>query len=442
MTATQPSPRRAQAQATGPIHRLVIVHGPDGVGRSLVLGDAPVVLGRAGEGPLALADDELSRQHARFVVGEVGDLDSTNGTFVDGQPISHAALRDGSVVRAGQTLLLYEVIEARSQDRFEPPSAGLLGPSPAMQRVRGEVSRVARHTVSVLIQGETGVGKERVAEAIHQASGRRGAFVPVNCAALPAELVESELFGHVAGAFSGARAAHDGLFLAASGGTLFLDEIGEMPLALQPKLLRALSTGSIRAVGATSARPVDVRVIAATHRDVLEAALSAGSFRADLYARLAGWVIQVPPLRTRRGDVLPLARATLARLRGPAHLTADAAEALLLAPWPFNVRGLEQAMTAAAVRADGADAVDVGHLDAALAAALGPRGTSELPVAVPLALRVPPDVTPDASQLLEVLAYFDGNVAEVARFFGKDRRQIYRWADRLGVDVDAARGAP
>ncbi|MCA9525300.1 MAG: sigma-54-dependent Fis family transcriptional regulator, partial [Myxococcales bacterium] len=240
MTATQPSPRRAQREATGPVRRLVIVHGPDGVGRSLVLDEAPVTLGRAGhgDGPLALADDQLSRQHARFEGCQVHDLGSTNGTFVDGQAVDQAPLADGTVLRVGQTLLLHEIIEARSQDRFEPPTAGLLGPSPAMQRVRGEIARVARHAVSVLIQGETGVGKERVAEAIHQASGRRGPFVPVNCAALPADLVESELFGHVAGAFSGARAAHDGLFVAASGGTLFLDEIGEMPLALQPKLLR------------------------------------------------------------------------------------------------------------------------------------------------------------------------------------------------------------
>lgn len=441
MSATQTSPRRAYREASGQVRRLVVVHGPDGVGRTVVLDDTPRVLGRAGhaEGVLALADDELSRQHARFEGDEVVDLDSTNGTFVDGAPIRRAPLTNGTVVRAGGTLLLHEIIEARPQDRYEPPTAELLGPSPAMQRVRGEITRVARHGVSVLIQGETGVGKERVAEAIHLASGRRGPFIPVNCAALPADLVESELFGHVAGAFSGARAAHDGLFVAAHGGTLFLDEIGEMPLALQPKLLRVLSTGSVRAVGSTAGRAVDVRVVAATHRDVLEAAMGGGNFRADLYARLAGWIIHLPPLRDRRADILPLARHTLERLNGPTRLTADAAEALLLNPWPFNVRGLEQAMMAAAVRAEGAPAVDLPHLEPALAQTLQARATGEHPVAIPLALRIAADTPPNAEQLREVVRHFDGNIARVAAFFGKDRRQIYRWAERLQVDIDAAR---
>lgn len=446
MSATQTSPRRGRSEAVGTLRRLVVLHGPDGVGRTVAL-DIPRVLGREGEGPLCLADSELSRQHARFEGDVVIDLGSTNGTFVDGRPIHRATLHDGAIVRAGRTLLVYEEIEARPQDRFEPPTPGLLGPSPAMQRVRGEITRVARHTVSVLILGETGVGKERVAEAIHQASGRKGPFVPVNCAALPDDLVESELFGHVAGAFSGARAAHDGLFVAAHGGTLFLDEIGEMPLALQPKLLRALATGTVRAVGAVNGRRVDVRVLAATHKDVLEASMSGDKsadgrgFRADLYARLAGWIIHIPPLRARRSDILPLARHTLERVGGPARLTADAAEALLLCDWPFNVRGLEQVVTAAAVRSEGAAALELAHLDAALAPALVDRGVdtgsdgSHTGADLPLALRIAPDTVPDAHQLAEVLRHFDGNVARVAGFFGKDRRQIYRWAERLGVAV-------
>ena len=225
----------------------------------VVLGDAPIVIGRAGD--LAIDDEQASRQHAVIEAGIIGDLGSTNGTFVNGIAVDKVPLEDGAVVRIGDTLLLHEIIRIKGRTRLRPESAPLFGPSVALQAIRGEIERVAPRRVPVLILGETGVGKERVAEAIHQASGRTGALVPVNCAALPADLIESELFGHVAGAFTGAKAAKAGLFAAAEGGTLFLDEIGDMPIAMQPKLLRALSTGTIRPVGATAAIKVDVRVM-------------------------------------------------------------------------------------------------------------------------------------------------------------------------------------
>ena len=403
----------------------------------VVLGDAPVVIGRAGD--LTIDDEQASRQHAVVEAGAIGDLGSTNGTFVDGVAIDTAPLEDGTVVRIGDTLLLHEIIRIKGRTRLRPEAAPLFGPSVALQAIRGEIERVAPRHVPVLILGETGVGKERVAEAVHRASGRKGALVPVNCAALPADLIESELFGHVAGAFTGAKDGKPGLFKAAEGGTLFLDEIGDMPIAVQPKLLRALSTGTIRPVGATAAISVDVRVVAATHQDLITQAMESDRFRGDLYARLAGWILTVPPLRERRADILPLARRFLKAAGADPRVSPDAAEALLLSDWPYNVRGLEQAMTAAAVRCEGTR-IELGDLDEAVAAPVLARAPeSDAADAVPIELIVTPDEVPDADGLRRVLAHFEGNMARVATYFGKDRRQVYRWAERLGVDPDLHR---
>ncbi|MCZ7684673.1 MAG: sigma 54-interacting transcriptional regulator [Sandaracinaceae bacterium] len=401
---------------------------------------------RPPRGPLALADAELSRRHAtleREAATDtfwITDLSSRNGTFVNGARQSRAGLVSGDVLRVGATLLVFERVVLDADAPLialeEPP---LLGRSLGMARVRGEVARVAPRDMPVLVLGESGSGKELVARALHERSGRAGALVAVNCGALPPDLVESELFGHVAGAFTGATKAEAGLFAAAEGGTLFLDEIGEMPLAVQPKLLRALATGEVRPVGGSAARRADVRVVAATNRD-LRAEVAAERFRGDLFARIAGWTIELPPLRRRKEDVLVLARAFLERAGAPATLSADAAEALLLHRWPFNVRELEQACAAIAVRAAGAERALLEHLPPEL------RGTveSRLPLAgvasdPPLELTVRPDATPSADELARALAHFEGNVAQVAAFFGRDRRQIYRWIDRYELDVDALR---
>lgn len=430
---TRPSPARAGRQTHTALRRLSVVFGAPRP--PLVLGAAPVILGR--EGTWVLADPEASRQHARLDGDTIVDLDSTNGTWVDGVRVAQAPLGDGSVIRVGDTVLLHEVIAVKPGARLRPQSAPLFGPSVALQAIRGDIERVGPKRVPVLILGETGVGKERVAEAVHRASGRSGPLVPVNCAALPAELIESELFGHVAGAFTGAKAQKTGLFAAAAGGTLFLDEIGDMPMAVQPKLLRALSTGTIRPVGATAPVPIDVRIVAATHQDLITQAMAAERFRGDLYARLAGWILRVPPLRQRRADIVPLAERFLKAAEPDLRLSADAAEALLLAEWPYNVRGLEQAMTAAAVRAEGS-IVDLAALDEALAAPVLARLPDTDP-SLPIELLVPPGAPPDAAGLRQVLAHFEGNMARVAQYFGKDRRQIYRWADRLGVDPEQHR---
>jgi DNA-binding NtrC family response regulator len=291
----------------------------------------------------------------------------------------------------------------------------------------------------VLVLGETGVGKERVAQEIHRQSRRPGPLVAVHCAPIAPSLAETELFGHAAGAFTGATQKSDGVFVAADKGTLFLDEIAELPAALQPKLLRALATGEVRAVGRSDARIVDVRLVAATHGDLGQAATT-GDFRGDLLARLAGWTLRVPPLRDRREDVIMLARFFLARASPGVTVSPGCAEALVLHDWRFNVRELEQALAGAAIRArDGV--IHPEHLPETVARAYFACAPSTHPDAQdpPLQTLVAPDAIPDADGLRRVLQECRGNVAQVAAYFGKDRKQIYRWAERLGVDLGSAR---
>lgn len=249
-------------------------------------------------------------------------------------------------------MVVTRVLEARGH-RKSPPSVvdegGLLGTSPAMEVLRHRIAKLATSEARVLIVGESGTGKELVARALHEQSARRDRpFVPVNCAAIPEGLIESELFGHERGAFTGAVTSVGGLVLAAAGGTLFLDEIGELPLCAQARLLRLVQEGEIRKVGSSRTQRVDIRLLAATHRD-LRSMVATGAFREDLYFRLRVLELSVPPLRSRGGDVLELAdffmRRQVAR-RGIAPLSWSAAArtALLEHPWPGNVRELEHAV--------------------------------------------------------------------------------------------------
>jgi transcriptional regulator with GAF, ATPase, and Fis domain len=430
--------------------RLVVAHGPRR-GSVIPLAGTRYVLVRDAEAPenLPLQDPHVSRRHAQLLrePGEARwslvDLDSRNGTFVNGARVDRTPLGDGDVLRVGGTLLLFEQQQLPPDASLRAESSGVRGPSLAMQRIRGDISLVAPHALSVLVLGETGTGKERVAEELHRLSGRPGRFIPVNCSAISAELAESELFGHVAGAFTGAVRASEGVFRAAHRGTLFLDEVGDMPAELQPKLLRALSKGEVRAVGSAEASTVDVRVIAATHKD-LSRAVEHGLFRADLLARLAGWTLELPPLRKRKEDVLPFARLALERAGSPPMMSANAAEALLLHDWPLNVREVEQCLGAAAARAGGG-MLRRRHLPPQLAALLKDRafpargdGAAAAPLLEAIVAR---DQPPTREELWRVLVREQGNVARAALFFGKDRRQVYRWAERLGLDVEAARGA-
>jgi transcriptional regulator with GAF, ATPase, and Fis domain len=443
------------------VRRLVLVHGSTRSGQEVVVLDgAPLVLGRdGGDGAIALDDSKVSRRHAVIALDEQGgsfvitDQGSRNGTYVDGVRIDRAALRQGRVIRVGSTLFIYTWAELGDPASIRPEAGPLFGPSLAMARVRDEIYRVAPTGVPVLVLGETGVGKELAAGEIHARSGRKGAFLPVNCAAITESVAEGELFGHEAGAFTGAAQRREGLLAAADGGTLFLDEIGELPLAVQPKLLRALALGEVRPVGSTRPRRVDVRVVAATNRD-LAAAERDGTFRGDLLARLSGWTLSIPPLRDRRDDILPLARRFLRGRPGMPGLSALAAEALLLHAFPHNVRELEHELGAALARWTGEGPIGVEHLSAALAVRAGDRAdpgalrvtppdrpeapAPETPPAP--AQPVPPRARPEAAELRAALERFHGNVAQVAAYYGRDRHQVYRWAERLGLDLDSFRG--
>jgi DNA-binding NtrC family response regulator len=432
---------------SGGVHRVAVLHAERSADVGLVrtLGAEPLLLGResADHGVLALHDARVSRRHARIDwqgdVLQIEDLGSRNGTFVDGERVVRAALRPGSVIRVGSCVLLVQYLDAAACARLLAPRAAagsaLVGSSPAMAATREAIALTAR-SGTVLIVGETGVGKELVAQALHDQSGRKGPLVPVNCAALPANLAESELFGHTRGAFTGAE-ARKGLFGRAEGGTLFLDEIGELGAETQAKLLRALAVSEVRSVGADQGRTVDVRIIAATNVD-LETAVASGKFRADLFARLQGHVIYVSPLRERREDILELALHFLAGLR----LTANAAEALLVHDFPYNVRELEQAMTVAREKAVATGMVDLPELPERLRARMMGR-VVEISAPAPAPqnglLELRRDRAPSADELWRAACAFDGNVARVASFFGKDRRQVYRWAKALGVDLQAAR---
>jgi DNA-binding NtrC family response regulator len=432
---------------SGGVHRIAVMHAERSADVGLVrtLGGEPLLLGResAEQGVLALHDARVSRRHARIAlqgdVLQIEDLGSRNGTFVDGERVVRAALRPGSVIRVWSCLLLVQFLDAAACARLVAPRAasgsGLVGGSPAIAETREAIARLAR-SGTVLVQGETGVGKELVAQALHDQSGRKGPLQPVNCAALPANLAESELFGHTRGAFTGAE-ARKGLFGRAEGGTLFLDEIGELGAETQAKLLRALAVSEVRSVGADQGRTVDVRVIAATNVD-LEAAVASGKFRADLYARLQGHVIRVAPLRDRREDILDLVLHFLGGMR----LTANAAEALLVHDFPYNVRELEQAMATAREKAAGTGVVDLPDLPERIRGRMMGRVVEvAAPAAAPQQglLELRRDRTPSADELWRAACAFDGNVARVAAFFGKDRRQVYRWAKALGVDLQAAR---
>lgn len=442
-SATRTDVITALGQRIARLPRLIVVHCPDehAVGRLIVVeieGD-PIVIGRrAGEGSgVSLADKSLSRAHARIEPreGEVAivDLKSRNGVFVDGRRVDETKLEHGTVIRIGGTLLLYEVAELKPTELLRPAKPPLLGPSLAMQRVRGLVETAAPDSLPVLITGESGVGKELVASELHASSGRKGALVTVNCGALPAELVESELFGSLAGAYTGSTGPREGLFRAAHGGTLLLDEIGELPLSLQPKLLRALSTGEVRPIGSTKSEPVDVRVVAATNREP-EAAVAAEEFRGDLLARLKAWEIDVPPLRERKEDILALVHE-LDEL--PTRITPDVGEALLLYGWPYNVRELIQTLSAAWVRSGKEEPFQLDHLpDELVEPLVGRFSDSGGSAPIPLALRVRPDVDPDEGGLRFCLTHFQGKVSAVAKYFGRQRYQIYRWCERFGLDPD------
>jgi DNA-binding NtrC family response regulator len=382
-----------------------------------------------------LQDGRMSRSHARIYQEDerwyVRDLGSRNGSKLNGQRLEGAApLASNSVLRLGDTLLVFAQCHARGESDPE-----LVGVSAAIGAIRSAIDAVARDVTTVLITGETGTGKEVVAQALHQKSGRKGRLVSVNCGAMPETLLASELFGHTKGAFTGANEARDGLFRHADGGTLFLDEMGEMPLALQVQLLRVLETRVVRPVGSTRDFPVDVRVIAATHRD-LPLAIHASTFRADLYARLAQWRVQLPRLRERRADIPLLTRRLLARRGADGRaMTPDLAEALLLHSWAFNVRGLLNTLTTADIACPRGEPLALRpEIEAILATDRAMLDPFSSPAPAPLDLPEKPRAT-----IEEALRSSRGRIAEAARQLRCSRQQLYRWIDAHGIDIQKFR---
>ena len=390
----------------------------------------------------SLDDPRLSREH--FTVrrrGEnwvVQDPGSRNGTRVGGEPVvKESPIDAGGVIRAGDTLFVL----TRRELVDDGGDVELIGRSEAALRLRKTIRSVAPHPATVLLTGETGTGKEVAAQMLHRVSGRRGEFVGVNCGAFSEGMLESELFGHRKGAFTGAVDHHTGLFRAAEGGTLFLDEVGEMPAALQVKLLRVLESRAVRPVGGTKDIPVDVRVVAATNRDLV-AEVQAGRFRSDLYARLSQWLVPLPPLRARREDIPMLVRHALKSRGAPDRaVRSDLAETLLLHRWPLNVRGLINVVSMALIASgDGPlelgpevrNAIDATRSIDRPASQPGQPDPAGLRATLPAAPRVlPPDEMVEASLRLN-----KGRVAAVARELGLSRQQIYRWLDANDHQID------
>jgi transcriptional regulator with GAF, ATPase, and Fis domain len=342
--------------------KLVVASGPD-AGREVEIGRPRVSGGRSIINDLVLADKAVSQTHFEVALEDDGyrlrDLRSRNGTFVGDLRIREVFLKPGQTFRVGQSELRLQDMQAvieiplSERDRFDR----VIGGSPPMREIFATLEKVAPSELTVMITGETGTGKELIARGIHNASSRRGKpFVVLDCGAIPRELIESTLFGHEKGSFTGAIGQHRGCFEQASGGTIFLDEIGELDLALQPKLLRVLEQREIKRVGGDRTIKVDVRVLAATNRD-LRAMVNAGTFREDLYFRLSVIHVELPPLRERREDIAELAQHFLrevASRRGvPLSLGQDAIHALMSHTFPGNVRELRNVVERAASLSSG-----------------------------------------------------------------------------------------
>ena len=403
-----------------------------------------VIVGRSIESTIQVDEPSISRRHARITIDgqhvTIEDLGSANGVRVGQRAIEvgeRVAIEQGQAIELGSVVVVVHqpsmLPRSHAPARASEERASLLPDGPplvraeSMKRLYAMIERVAPSELSVLLLGETGVGKEVIAEAIHLGSARaHGPFVRVNCAAIAESLVESELFGHERGAFTGATHAKRGILEAADGGTVFLDEVGELSRAVQAKLLRVLEEREVQRVGSLEPRPIDVRFVSATNRD-LKAEAEAGSFRSDLYFRLNGISLHVPPLRERREEVVPLAQRFARRVapEAPPRIAAATVTILQRYDWPGNVRELRNAMERAAVLG-GKSVIEPEHLPPEI------TGSADAPPQPGSALR-DEMVDLERRRIVEALERCDGNQTKAAELLGMPRRTFVKRLDEYGI---------
>ena len=412
--------------------RLSVVAGP-ATGKAAVSTSERFSIGSHPSNDLVIDDAAVSRFHCEVTLDARGawlvDLDSKNGTTVDGVAVVKGMLRDGSNVQLGRSTCRFELADEHIPIALSPRThlGSLVGTSAAMRAVFALLERAAASQITVLIEGESGTGKEGAAEDIHRHGARREQpFLVVDCGAIPPSLLERELFGHERGAFTGADERRAGVFEAAHGGTVFLDEIGELPLELQPKLLRVLEQRQVRPLGATAHRSVDVRIVAATNRD-LRALVNEGAFRSDLYFRLAVLMVRIPPLRHRPEDIPALAQHILGEIGAPQDvaerlLASDSMARMQRGAWPGNVRELRNYLERCLVLEQ-------------------PLPTGEA-IADELLVDTTVSYSESKRRLLDaferryleaLLARHRGNVAQAARAAGMDRVYVYKLLQRHGL---------
>lgn len=419
--------------------RLCVVH-PASHAAVIELDEGTTTVGRESSvAGVGFAHPTVSRRHFELrrerhtVLGL--DLGSHNGSRINRSEAGGVprALHDGDVVRLGEVVAVLEIGRDAWVDSDEVSREAIPGESAAAARLRARVGQVARDPSPVLLLGSSGTGKESTARELHRLSARSGPLITTNCATLSATLIESQLFGHERGAFTGSVGAHAGLFRQAHGGTLFLDEIGELALESQPKLLRAVELGEVTPLGGATTHSVDTRIIAATNRDIT-GSVETGTFRRDLYARLSLFKIELPALDRRRADLMTWIRRLHRRwseTRGilpPTHLvfSAEAVETILLHRWRENLRGLDQLVHELGT---GSETAMIGR--PALPSWL-------LQPSAGLDERPPPRARqskPDREELVAQLCAHDYNVSAVAAIFGRDRKQIYRWITAFGIEL-------
>jgi pSer/pThr/pTyr-binding forkhead associated (FHA) protein len=389
----------------------------------------------ANGGEWAVADRMISGEHARIAENDDGDweltdLGSRNGTVVDGISAEQSLkLRDGSLIFVGGHILVFRLATEMQIDAIDAEIDRPLGPvatcNPDFAVSCARLRKLADTDGEVLLTGETGVGKEVYANAIHHASGRSGKFVAVNCAALPRELVESELFGYLRGAHSQATASKPGIIEEAEGGTLFLDEVGDMAPELQAKLLRFTQDRMLTPVGGTRPRRMDVRILAATSRTSPPVS-GQGGLRADLAARLGSEPFRIPPLRERLEDLGALGGALLGNRTKPFEM--HALQALALYSWPGNVRELQKVLATAVALSRESERIAPSHLPQAIAA--GPARVRSSPAG--RATRPPPT----SVELEELIRRCEGNMMRVARELDRKPALVYRWIKRFNINID------